>query len=231
MCLILVLRAIREPFRKSEQEMFSRLSKPGTLLDASCGSEERIPDGYYTPYGIELSRELCRMVNMRMKPRGGFCIHAPAVEGIGQFESGLFTGVILRSFLEHEWKPMELLASVHRVLRDDGIIFVRVSNYTSLNRKVRGGQWCGFRLSGLCQLFHSIRSLSNGEGQRFSHGSVECAENNHRRQHQVCVDKTYFCELSSANSDCGNTLPKIFASKQNRYKKPCRHSTGKLPCA
>ena len=82
MCMILVLRAIREPFRKSEQVMFSRLSKPGTLLDASCGSEERIPDGYYTPYGIELSRELCRMVNMRMKPRGGFCIHAPAVEGI-----------------------------------------------------------------------------------------------------------------------------------------------------
>lgn len=59
--------------------------------------------------GIELSRELCRMANMRMKPRGGFCVHAPAVEGIGQFESGLFTGVIQRSFLEHEWKLMELL--------------------------------------------------------------------------------------------------------------------------
>lgn len=40
---------------------------------------------------------------------------------------------------------MELLASVHMVLRDDGIIFVRVPNYASLNRMVRGGQWCGFR--------------------------------------------------------------------------------------
>lgn len=140
MRLSLVLRAIRETFRKSEQEIFSRLFKPGPLLDVGCGSGERILDGYYTPYGIELSRELCRIANMRMKPRGGFCIHAPAVEGIGQFESGLFTGVILRSFLEHEWKPMELLAGVHRVLRDDGIIFVRASNYASLNRRVRGGQ-------------------------------------------------------------------------------------------
>ena len=31
------------------------------------------------------------------------------------------------------------------MLRDDGIIFVRVPNYAFLNRKVRGGQWCGFR--------------------------------------------------------------------------------------
>ena len=37
------------------------------------------------------------------------------------------------------------LTGVHRVLWDDGIIFVRVPNYVSLNRRVRGGQWCGFR--------------------------------------------------------------------------------------
>lgn len=37
------------------------------------------------------------------------------------------------------------LAGVYRVLWDNGITFVRVPNYASLNRRVRGGQWCGFR--------------------------------------------------------------------------------------
>lgn len=41
--------------------------------------------------------------------------------------------------------PWNCLAGVYRVLWDDGIIFVRVPNYASLNRRVRGGQWCGFR--------------------------------------------------------------------------------------
>ena len=82
MRLSLVLRAIREPFRKSEQEMFSRLFQARSSFGRWLRQRRTILDGYYTPYGIELSTELCRMANMRMKPRGGFCVYAPAVEGI-----------------------------------------------------------------------------------------------------------------------------------------------------
>lgn len=140
----LILRKIRAPFRKPEKDMFINLFKPGPILDVGCGVGDRIPD-VFTPYGIELSKKAFEVANANMKSRGGFCIHAPAIEGIGQFKSKLFTGIILRSFLEHEWQPMELLSGAYRVLSDSGAIFIRVPNYASLNRHVRGSQWCGFR--------------------------------------------------------------------------------------
>ena len=30
-------------------------------------------------------------------------------------------------------------------MRNDGSVFIRVPNFASTNRKVRGAQWCGFR--------------------------------------------------------------------------------------
>ena len=137
-------RHLRKPFRASEQDMFTRLFEPGPVLDVGCGNGERIPE-IFTPYGIELSKQLCENANANMKPRGGHVVHAPAVEGIAEFEPNFFTGIILRSFLEHEWQPKELLQGAHRVLREDGSVFIRVPNYASTNRKVRGAKWCGFR--------------------------------------------------------------------------------------
>lgn len=142
--LSMAFRRARKPFRASEQDLFTRLFKPGPVLDVGCGNGERIPE-VFTPYGIELSKQLCENANGRMKPRGGHVVHAPAVEGIGEFDPNFFTGIILRSFLEHEWQPKELLEGAHKVLRDDGALFIRVPNFASYNRKVRGPQWCGFR--------------------------------------------------------------------------------------
>lgn len=58
---------------------------PRALSQVGAG-DVLVPVQTRSSSGIELSRELCRMVNMRMKPRSGFCVHAPVVEGIGQFE-------------------------------------------------------------------------------------------------------------------------------------------------
>lgn len=139
-----VFRRIRRPFRASEYKLFAGLFKPGPVLDVGCGDNQRIPDAF-TPYGVELSRVLCERANDQMSPRGGHAVHAPAVEGVEEFEDKFFSGIILRSFLEHEWQPKLLLERAHRVLRDDGGIFIRVPNFGSFNRTVRGAQWCGFR--------------------------------------------------------------------------------------
>lgn len=142
--LSMAFRRLRKPFRSSEQTLFEELFADGPVLDVGCGNGERIPDRF-TPFGIELSPALHANASAQMQPRGGDCVHAPAVEGIRTFEPRFFTGIILRSFLEHEWQPRELLAGARRVLRDDGKIFVRVPNYGSLNRRIRGHRWCGFR--------------------------------------------------------------------------------------
>ena len=125
-------------------QIYQQLFKLGAVLDVGCGAGNSVPAGC-TPFGIELSRNLWQESNARMQQRGGYCVHAPAVEGIDTFKPKTFSGVILRSILEHERQPLTLLAKVSRVLRDDGAVFVRVPNYGSLNRRIRGANWCGFR--------------------------------------------------------------------------------------
>ena len=141
----LLWRRLRKPFRRDQQDMLKGLIEPGPVLDIGCGTGPSIDDDAYTPYGIELSRELYEISDEKMRKRGGYCVHASAVEGIKQFEEDMFGGVIMRSFLEHEWQPRELLAGAHRVMRAGGKVFVRVPNFASWNRTVRGGEWCGFR--------------------------------------------------------------------------------------
>jgi SAM-dependent methyltransferase len=125
-------------------DRLQRLFKPGPVLDVGCGSGKKVPQPFI-PFGCEISAELCREADAHMQTRGGRAIHAPAVEGVKQFPDRYFTGILLRSFLEHEAEPRALLAECARVLAPDGTIYVRVPNYGSLNRRLLGGKWCGFR--------------------------------------------------------------------------------------
>ncbi len=116
----------------------------GKVLDIGCGDRIRtaIP---ITPYGIELSTALHARSDAAMRARGGYCLKAAGADGVWQFEPAFFDGVILHSYLEHEANPMRVLEGIHRVLKPDCKVYVRVPNYGSLNRRVVGAKWCGFR--------------------------------------------------------------------------------------
>jgi len=116
----------------------------GRVLDVGCGGGRALPEPL-VPYGVEISRELADRADYVMQRRGGYCVHAPALEGIKTFDAGFFQGVLLRSFLEHETNPLPLLHDVHRVLAEDGVVYIRVPNFASVNRRVMGQRWCGFR--------------------------------------------------------------------------------------
>lgn len=47
--------------------------------------------------------------------------------------------------IEHETDAMGVLKGAHRALKPSGGVFVRVPNFGSLNRRVIGAEWCGFR--------------------------------------------------------------------------------------
>jgi SAM-dependent methyltransferase len=121
-----------------------RLFQPGRVLDVGCGSGKKVPEPF-VPFGVEISEALSREADDHMRTRGGLAIHAPAVEGVKEFPDRYFSGILLRSFLEHEKQPKELLEQCSRVLQPDGSIYVRVPNYGSLNRRILGANWCGFR--------------------------------------------------------------------------------------
>jgi SAM-dependent methyltransferase len=138
------------------------LWRQGPVLDVGCGAGHRVPQPYI-PIGIEISEVLWREADINMRARGGRAIHAPAIEGIKELPDHYFTGILLRSFLEHEAQPKALLRECARVLAVDGAIYVRVPNYGSLNRRIRGAKWCGFRFPDHVNYFDSKSLLRMAE--------------------------------------------------------------------
>jgi predicted SAM-dependent methyltransferase len=49
------------------------------------------------------------------------------------------------SYLEHEANVARVLDGAFRALKPGGAVFVRVPNFGSVNRRVIGPKWCGFR--------------------------------------------------------------------------------------
>ncbi len=131
-------------FRSGSSNQLRRIFGQGRVLDIGCGGGTRLPEPII-PFGIEVSHALWQKADEIMRSRGGYAIHAPAVEGIAEFDDGYFKGVFARSFLEHEMDPARLLKEAYRVLEPGGVMYVRVPNFGSVNRRVVGPQWCGFR--------------------------------------------------------------------------------------
>ena len=140
----------------------------GRVLDVGCGVKNNVPD-CFTPYGIEIEKEAAEKAAVLMRARGGDVIHAPALEGLSRFEDGFFDGIIMRSYLEHEADPRAVLLACFEKLRPGGVIYVKVPNFATVNRVVRGVDWCGFRFPDHLNYFtiDSLRSMAEGTGYRF----------------------------------------------------------------
>ena len=139
-------RRLRKGLRmyRDKTNAFRRWFNDGHVLDVGCGAGDRIGPPM-TPYGIELSNELHRRADATMRARGGYCLHGPGAETIWEFPAATFDGIVMFSYLEHEVNVMQALRGAHRALKDDGGVFIRVPNFGSLNRRIIGASWCGFR--------------------------------------------------------------------------------------
>lgn len=159
------LDRLRRRLRRDRGALYRRLFAPGAVLDVGCGGAAAVPEPFI-PFGIEISQKLAERSQALMARRGGRAVHAPAVEGIREFPDRFFTGVVLRSYLEHELQPRPVLQEVARVLRPEGAAFVRVPNYGSLNRRFFGAGWCGFRLPDHVNYFTpgSLRRMAGEAG-------------------------------------------------------------------
>ncbi len=139
-------RVARHKFRtlRDRSQKFRHWFGDGNVLDIGCGDGHRIIPPM-TPFGIELSKALHAQADTLMRRRGGYCLHGPGAETIWDFDEGQFDGIIMHSYLEHETAVSRVLRGARRALKSTGRMFVRVPNYASLNRRVVGAKWCGFR--------------------------------------------------------------------------------------
>lgn len=148
--------------------LVARHAPKGPVLDVGCGdggAMAKLRAGY-VPHGIEISPVLAERADAAFRQRGGRVVCAPALEEFRDFPSGFFAAVTLRSYLEHEIAPADVLREVHRVLAPGGVAFVKVPNYGCLNRKVRGRRWCGFRHPDHVNYFtpRTLRRMAQGCG-------------------------------------------------------------------
>ena len=135
---------------------------PGLVVDVGCGDGDRIAalPPRYSGVGIEISRAVAQTAAANLAGHDAEVVNAPAIDGLAAMPDASASGVVMRSFLEHETRPRTLLAEVARVLAADGTAIVKVPNYGSVNRLAMGRRWCGFRFPGHVNYF-TPRSLGS----------------------------------------------------------------------
>jgi SAM-dependent methyltransferase len=154
--------------RRNPMQDVRRHMRGGRVVDLGCGNGSYLAaaaPGYHL-YGIDISPALARDADALFRQHGGHAVCAPCAEGLRQFGEGFFDAAILRSYLEHEPDPGGVLDSLFRALRPGGIAVVKVPNYASWNRRLRGARWCGFRFPDHVNYFtpESLRAMAGRHG-------------------------------------------------------------------
>jgi SAM-dependent methyltransferase len=133
--------------RDKLSKLIRRYVPPGPILDVGCGGGAlfRKLGAGYVPSGIELSRGLAAAADAAAAELGGSVVQADAASGLALLEDEGFLGLVMASYLEHEIEPLLVLRKALRVLRPGGRLVIKVPNFASVNRSIRGIRWCGFR--------------------------------------------------------------------------------------
>lgn len=133
-----------------------RLSRIGRLrvLDIGSGEGHLMSEMYrrfkmigldVSITGIEVSKRSAEQAIINVSQFGGQVLETNALEGITRLDPCSFDVVAMSSFLEHERDPLTLLKRLRPILTTDGVIVLKVPNFSSWNRNLRGRKWCGFR--------------------------------------------------------------------------------------
>jgi SAM-dependent methyltransferase len=128
-----------------------RWKERGRLVDFGCGDGAFLEKAarHFEVTGVEISPRLAEMARRRLR---GVAIHVGPVVN-APLPEGAFDIATLFSVLEHDWRPLDALRTVARVLRPGGTTLIKVPNYACWNRRILGAAWSGYRLPDHCNYF------------------------------------------------------------------------------
>lgn len=154
--------------RKQVDDLIERFAAPGNVVDIGCAGGKRLamlPDRF-TPFGIEIESAMAAEADERFRASGGRAVNAASLDGLREFPDGFFTAATLRSYLEHEVQPREVMAEIARTLAPGGIAIIKVPNYASVMRPLMGLEWSGFRFPDHVNYFTpaTLRRMIEGVG-------------------------------------------------------------------
>jgi SAM-dependent methyltransferase len=163
--------------RKKMPDLVARHAAPGNVVDLGCGTGTQLAglSDAYVPYGVEISSEAAAAADRFFAARGGRAVNQPSLTGLDEFPDRFFTAATLRSYLEHELHPRAVLSALHRTLAPGGVVLIKVPNYASLNRRVTGRKWCGFRYPDHLNYFTpaSLRRMAERCGYKTRFGPTD----------------------------------------------------------
>ena len=105
---------------------------------------KKLPKGVI-PFGIEIESKTARLTNEFAIKKGGQVWHNDAVSGLNEIDNDFFDCIVMQSYLEHEINPKEVLSGAFHVLKRNGLVIIKVPNFSCWNRYLRKENWCGFR--------------------------------------------------------------------------------------
>ncbi len=160
--------------KREPKQLLAAHARPGPILEVGCGGGVNLlppPDGF-VPYGVEISKSLAAAADAAFRPYGGECRQAPAIEGLAAFPRGFFHGALLIGYIEHEFLPREALSALRGALAADAVVVVKTPNFASLNRRLMGMRWSGFRFPDHVNYFTpaTLREIARRTGFRAQYG-------------------------------------------------------------
>ncbi|MFM9913673.1 MAG: class I SAM-dependent methyltransferase [Methylophilaceae bacterium] len=154
--------------RKTMEDLLPEFVSAGKVVDLGCGKGHqlmKLPDNYLA-IGIEISTAEAKVAEKLLAVRSGLVINKSSLEGLQSLSAGEVSAVFMRSYLEHETRPKEVLQETFRVLRGGGVAIIKVPNYGCVNRVVMGSNWCGFRFPDHLNYFtpETLKNMIHGVG-------------------------------------------------------------------
>jgi len=141
-------------FAIAKRLLTDRPAESYRVLDVGCGDGIKFSEFCerfdevgveVVPVGIEVSKQLAEVSQKRLGAFGGEVIENNAIDGMASVPASTLDMVTMHSFLEHEAQPLRLLGAVRSALKPGGFVVLKVPNFASWNRVLRGDRWPGFR--------------------------------------------------------------------------------------
>ncbi len=144
----------------------------GRLCDFGCGTGRLLAEAsrWFRLWGVDISAAAVARARQHLPQAELFVGPVTRV----RLSAESFDAVTMQSYLEHEQQPLAALGAAQAALKRDGVVALKVPNFASWNRRLRGRNWCGYRLPDHCNYFtpKTLRAALDKSGFEILPGSV-----------------------------------------------------------
>lgn len=140
---------------KEKVQSFKKLKEKGRLLDIGCafGMFLKTASKYYDCYGVEISKYASGYAKkQKLKIFNGTLKQA-------SYPDNYFDIINMVEVIEHLPDPKETIKEIYRIMKPNGILFIKTSNIDSFYARIKGKNW-NYLLPGHLSYF-SIKTLNN----------------------------------------------------------------------